>query len=85
MDAFLEMSLEQIVIHLSLSDWIEKALLEREGSMGLILDTAINFEIAEFGKVNFDKMNQFGASQSEIQRAYEKSILSTAEVMDSLT
>jgi len=85
LDAFLDISLDKIIESLNLSDWVKKALLGYEGSMGLILETAVNFEIADFDKVDFIKMEKFGASQDDIQSAYERSVLLAAEVMDSFS
>lgn len=84
LDVFLDLSLEVIVESLDLTDWVKKTLLYREGSMGLILNTAIFYEKAEFSNVNFDRLNQLDVSASDIQTCYQDSILRTAEIMNSL-
>jgi len=84
MDAFLDLPMEEVVSSLGLPVWIEEALIERKGRMGLILNTAVFYEEAEFDSIDWDGLRQIGLPDQDVQLIYQESILWAADIMDQL-
>ncbi len=81
MDAFLDLPMQSIIDNLNLSEWLANALLRREGNMGLILDTAISYEMADFDSVDWSRLKSINLSKNAVQQAYQNSIVWTSEIM----
>ena len=82
MDAFLDLPMEEVVSSLGLPDWIEEILIERKGRMGLILNTAVFYEEAEFDSIDWNGLPQIGLQDEEVQLIYQDSILWAADIID---
>jgi len=83
-DAFLDLPMEEIITLLGLPAWLEDTLIERKGSMGLILNTAIFFERAEFDNVDWNKLRHIGLQAEDVQSGYQDSICWAAALIDQL-
>ncbi len=81
MDAFLDMKMEAIVKSLGLSTWLAETIIERKGNMGLLLDTAILYETAEFGRINWHGLRRLGFQPDDIQNAYYESAQWAGDIM----
>jgi len=82
MDAFLDLPMEEVVSSLGLPALIEEILIERKGSMGLILNTAVFYEEAEFDSIDWNGLRQIGLQDKEVQLIYQDSILWAADIID---
>jgi len=82
MDVFLDLPMEEVVSSLGLPDWIEETLIERKGSMGLILNTAVFYEDAEFDSIDWKGLRQIGLQDEKVQLIYQDSILWAADIID---
>lgn len=82
MDLFLDLPMQEITQILKLPGWLAGALLERNGDIGIILNTAIAYESADFEGVYWDGLHDMGLESMDVQHAYHDSIIWTSKVMD---
>jgi len=74
MDIFLDMPMENIVNSLSLSKWLKDTILNRTGNMGLILNTAVAYEMSALDTIDWDKLNKFNIKPGDVQSCYLESL-----------
>jgi len=70
MDAYFDQPLPALVESMSLREDVKVALLEREGELGLILDTAENIQKGTFSEVNWQGLDDLGLVPAEINEMY---------------
>ncbi|MBL4827456.1 MAG: HDOD domain-containing protein [Spongiibacteraceae bacterium] len=75
LDAFLDISLEEVADHLILAQDMRDVILQHKNTPGLLLDTAINFEQARLGNVNWSGLASIGLESDVIEQDYLESVL----------
>lgn len=82
MDAFLDLPMKKVLETLNLQQWLNDVLIRRSGNMGLILDTSIYFERAEFDSVEWDRLIEFNVDKEDVQTTYHDSVMWSSEIME---
>jgi c-di-GMP phosphodiesterase len=74
LDAFLDIPLEEVADHLILAQDMRDVILLHKDTAGLLLDTAISFEQAQLGEVNWSELANIGLDSEGIEQDYLDSI-----------
>ncbi len=74
LDAFFDMSLEEIVASMPLSPAVAQGLLNGSGPMGIILKTVILYEQARWEELNTTELDKLNIGAKELEVAYRESI-----------
>ncbi|MFT7128931.1 MAG: EAL and modified HD-GYP domain-containing signal transduction protein [Gammaproteobacteria bacterium] len=74
LDAYFDISLDEVMAVLSLPDDMREVILGYEGVPGLLLDTAILFERATLEKVDWEKLHAIGLSSKFVEESYIESV-----------
>jgi len=74
LDAFFDMSLEEIIASMPLSPIVAEGLLKGTGQMGIILKTVILFEQAKWDDLNTAALEKLNIGSKELEVAYRESI-----------
>jgi EAL and modified HD-GYP domain-containing signal transduction protein len=79
-DAFFDMTMEELVQKLSLTDAMKNALLKREGEMGQVLESVINYQNANWEKPSDQNVQEDNfVAMENIASAYVDSLKWTEE------
>jgi c-di-GMP phosphodiesterase len=70
MDAYFDQPLPALVESMSLREDVKAALLEGEGELGLVLDTAENIQKGTFSEINWQGLADLGLGPAEINEIY---------------
>jgi EAL and modified HD-GYP domain-containing signal transduction protein len=74
LDAYFDVSLEEILAVLSLPVDMQEVIMGDEGVPALLLDTAIQFERARLDKVDWQKLSAIGLSSKFVEESYIESV-----------
>ncbi len=74
LDAFFDISLEEIVASMPLSPLVAQGLLKREGPIGVILNSVIIYEQAHWEKLDTEALSKLNIGLKELELAYRESI-----------
>jgi len=74
LDAYFDVSLEEILAELSLPVDMQEVIMGDEGVPALLLDTAIQFERARLDKVDWQKLSAIGLSSKFVEESYIESV-----------
>jgi EAL and modified HD-GYP domain-containing signal transduction protein len=84
MDAFLDLTIAEVVETLILAPKLRSAILQYDGTEGLLLQTAIAFEHGTFDKVEWDNLSKLGITREQVSDAYLQSLAFGAEQIKQL-
>ncbi|MFC0337966.1 diguanylate phosphodiesterase [Kushneria avicenniae] len=77
LDSFMDQPLVDILAQIPVHPEIEAALIHRTGPLGLILQTAIDYQRAEWQKVDWTQLARLGLSPESIAGAYQQALART--------
>ncbi len=75
LDAFLDRPILEIIKSLSLPEEMELAILNKDGLLGLALDTAQCFQEGRLNDLDLKKLSHFNLNQKTMDRLYKESLL----------
>lgn len=81
LDAFLNMSLEEVLPGLNLSEEMQSAIVKEQGTMGLALATAKRCERANWDNIDWKALTKFHVTPESIESFYVDSIAWTRELL----
>ena len=70
LDAFFDLPLEELLGNIPLSEEMNAALLQRDGSLGFILKTCIAYEKGDWGGIDWRQLAQHNLSIKDVKEAY---------------
>lgn len=85
LDAFLDYPLDSICRQLNLPDYLTEALLEHRGGYGLILDTVIAMERAQWDDINWPVLAGMKITPTDLEMRYLSAIHTTRDLLISET
>ncbi|SPJ33131.1 EAL and HDOD domain-containing protein [Kushneria phyllosphaerae] len=74
LDSFMDQPLEEILAQIPVHPDIEAALIHRTGSLGLILQTAIDYQKAQWEVIDWPHLAQLGLSPERVAAAYQQAL-----------
>lgn len=80
LDAWFNLPLVDLLSRLPLSTELNNALIKREGALGAILSTCLNYIHTHWDLIPSKRLEGLGIGLTEITRAYEESIIKTDEM-----
>lgn len=80
LDAFFDLELSEIIEPLPLTTEVKEAILQREGVMGFVLDTAIAHEQNRWENINWLKLSELKISGTVLNEAYQEGVRWADEV-----
>lgn len=84
LDAFLDTPLEDLLSRLSLSDAINKAMLNHAGTEGMVLKLVQSHEQGDWEKIDWNSLEKTGLSPERLAEIYMESLQWVAETMNTL-
>lgn len=81
LDAFLNMSLEELLPGLNLSEQMQTAIIKEQGEMGLALATAKYCERANWDNIDWQALAAYNVTPESIESFYVESISWTRELL----
>lgn len=84
LDAFLDTPLEELLASLSLSDAINKAMLNYSGPEGMVLQLVRYHEQGDWEKIDWNALAQMGLTQQRLAEIYLDSLGWVADTMNTL-
>jgi EAL and modified HD-GYP domain-containing signal transduction protein len=81
LDVYLDMSLEDILRELPISSTLKDALLLREGTSGMLLDTAVAFDQAALERIDWSQLSNLGIASNTACDLYVDSLRWVSNVM----
>ncbi|WP_438764554.1 EAL and HDOD domain-containing protein [Kushneria sp. TE3] len=74
LDSFMDQPLEEILASIPVHPDIEAALMHHTGPLGLILQTAIDYQKARWEIIDWPRLAQLGLSTEQITDAYQQAL-----------
>lgn len=84
LDAFMDMPLEKLLTHLSLSESLNQAILNYEGLEGMALKTVLANEAGQWNKIDWDYLGNHGIDPGTLAELYVETLAWVTETMDNL-
>ncbi|WP_039913790.1 EAL and HDOD domain-containing protein [Cellvibrio mixtus] len=84
LDAFLDTPLEELLANLSLSESLNKAMLNHSGPEGMVLQLVQSHEQGEWEKIDWQALATKGLTQEKLAKIYVDSLRWVAETMNTL-
>ncbi len=81
LDAFFEVPLAELLDELPLHRSLPRAILHREGMLGLLLDTVLGLERGDWDRIQWDRLASQGADAQAVAEEYRDSLRWCAQVM----
>ncbi|WP_456269336.1 HDOD domain-containing protein [Kushneria sp. AK178] len=74
LDSFMDQPLDEILARIPVHPDIEAALMHRTGTLGLILQTAIDYQRAQWARLDWPRLARLGLSPEQIAGAYQQAL-----------
>lgn len=84
LDAYLDMDLDEILKGLPISAALKSAILRREGTSGMLLDTAVAFDQAKLEHIDWAQLSGLGIPSTAARDLYIDSLRWVSDVMRTL-
>lgn len=84
LDAFLDTPLEDLLSSLSLSEAINRAMLNHSGPEGMVLQLVQSHEQGEWDKINWEALDKTGLIPERLAQIYVESLQWVAETVNTL-
>ncbi len=84
LDAYLNISLEEILKEVPLSAAMKDAILHRQGKSGLLLDAAVAFDQAALERIDWSQLSDIGIASSTARDLYIDSLRWVSEILHTL-
>ncbi|MFC0269571.1 EAL and HDOD domain-containing protein [Kushneria aurantia] len=78
LDSFIDQPLKQVLEVIHVHPLISAALLERSGSLGLILQTVIDYQNASWRNIEWSRLAELGISANQVSRCYQLALQNTS-------
>ncbi|REC94607.1 EAL and HDOD domain-containing protein [Kushneria indalinina] len=75
LDSFMDQPLEEILAQIPVHPEIEAALMRRTGPLGLILQTAIDYQRAQWERIDWPHLAELGLSPDQVAGAYQQALM----------
>lgn len=75
LDSFMDQPLEEILAKIPVHPDIEAALMYRHGPLGMILQTAIDYQKAQWEQIDWSCLARLGLSAEQIAGAYQQALI----------
>lgn len=84
LDAYLDMDMGDILKGLPISAGLKSAILNHEGTSGMLLDTAVAFDQAALERIDWSQLSELGIASTAARDLYIDSLRWVTDVMRSL-
>lgn len=78
LDSFLDQPLEEVVRMIPVHPEVRRALIERQGGLGQILQAAIDYQYARWDAIDWPALAELGLMPKNVAEAYEKALILSA-------